>query len=82
MVALVALLSTNLLNGRTGRAFEAIRNDELAAEVLGVPTRRTKILAFAYAGALAGFAGTFYRIVLWGSSIRAPSASRSRSICC
>jgi branched-chain amino acid transport system permease protein len=60
MVALVALLSTNLLNGRTGRAFEAIRNDELAAEVLGVPTRRTKILAFAYAGALAGFAGTFF----------------------
>jgi branched-chain amino acid transport system permease protein len=60
MVALAALLSTNLLNGRTGRAFEAIRNDELAAEVLGVPTRRTKILAFAYAGTLAGFAGTFF----------------------
>jgi len=60
MVALVALLSTNLLNGRTGRAFEAVRNDELAAEVLGVATRRTKIAAFAYAGALAGFAGTFY----------------------
>ncbi len=60
MVALAALLSTNLLNGRTGRAFEAIRNDELAAEVLGVPTRRMKILAFAYAGALAGFAGSFY----------------------
>jgi branched-chain amino acid transport system permease protein len=60
MVALAALLSANLLNGRTGRAFEAVRNDELAAEVLGVPTRRVKILAFAYAGALAGFAGTFY----------------------
>jgi branched-chain amino acid transport system permease protein len=57
---LVAMLSLNLLHGRTGRAFEAIRNDELAAEVAGVPTRRYKILAFAYAGALAGLAGAIY----------------------
>lgn len=56
----VALVSLNLLRGRTGRAFEAIRNDELAAEVLGVPTRRYKILAFAYAGALAGLSGALY----------------------
>jgi branched-chain amino acid transport system permease protein len=60
MVALVAGLTFNLLRGRTGRAFEAIRNDELAAEAIGVPTRRFKIIAFTYAGALAGFAGSFY----------------------
>ncbi|MBD5635459.1 MAG: branched-chain amino acid ABC transporter permease, partial [Candidatus Eremiobacteraeota bacterium] len=60
MVALVATLTFNLLRGRAGRAFEALRNDELAAEAVGVPTRRVKIAAFAYAGALAGFAGTFY----------------------
>ncbi len=60
MVALVALLTFNLLRGRTGRAFEAVRNDELAAEAIGVPTRRVKIAAFTYAGALAGFAGSFY----------------------
>ncbi|HMD01837.1 MAG TPA: branched-chain amino acid ABC transporter ATP-binding protein/permease, partial [Candidatus Baltobacteraceae bacterium] len=60
MVALAAFFTRNLLLGRTGRAFEAIRNDELAAEALGVPTRRCKILAFAFAGALAGFAGSFY----------------------
>ncbi len=60
MVGLTALLTRNLLRGRTGRAFEAIRNDELAAEAAGIPTRRYKILAFAYAGALAGFAGTFF----------------------
>jgi branched-chain amino acid transport system permease protein len=60
VTALVALLAFNLLRGRTGRAFEAIRNDELAAEVLGVPTRRYKILAFAFAGALAGLAGSLY----------------------
>ncbi len=60
MVLLVAALTFNLLRGRTGRAFEAIRNDELAAEAIGVPTRRYKIAAFTYAGALAGFAGSFY----------------------
>jgi branched-chain amino acid transport system permease protein len=61
---LVAALSLNLLHGRTGTAFETIRNDELAAEVLGVPTRRYKIVAFAYAGALAGAAGTLYAALL------------------
>jgi len=60
VAALVAFASINLLRGRTGRAFETIRNDELAAEVLGIPTRRFKILAFAYAGALAGLAGAIY----------------------
>ena len=55
-----AVLTLNLLRGRSGRAFEAIRNDELAAEVLGVPTRRYKILAFAYSGALAGLGGAVY----------------------
>ncbi|HTW85347.1 MAG TPA: branched-chain amino acid ABC transporter ATP-binding protein/permease [Candidatus Sulfotelmatobacter sp.] len=61
IVALVvAALTLNLLRGRTGTAFETIRNDELAAEVLGVPTRRYKIVAFAYAGALAGLAGALY----------------------
>jgi branched-chain amino acid transport system permease protein len=64
VVGLVALVTLNLLHGRTGRAFEAIRNDELAAEVAGVPTRRAKIVAFTYAGALAGLAGSFYAAYL------------------
>ncbi|HEY5350191.1 MAG TPA: branched-chain amino acid ABC transporter ATP-binding protein/permease [Candidatus Lustribacter sp.] len=59
-----ALLTLNLLRGRSGRAFEAIRNDELAAEVLGVPTRRYKIFAFAYSGALAGLGGAVYAAFL------------------
>jgi branched-chain amino acid transport system permease protein len=64
-VAIVAAAATlNLLRGRTGRAFEAIRNDELAAEVIGVPTRRYKILAFTYAGALGGIGGSIYAAFL------------------
>jgi len=60
IVVALAALTWRMLASRTGRAFEAIRNDELAAEVAGVPTRRYKILAFAYSGALAGLAGTIY----------------------
>jgi branched-chain amino acid transport system permease protein len=57
---LAALATTALLRGRTGRAFEAIRNDELAAEAMGVPTRRAKIAAFAYSGALAALGGALF----------------------
>jgi branched-chain amino acid transport system permease protein len=60
----VALLSLSLLRGRAGRAFEAIRNDELAAETIGIPTRRYKILAFAYAGALAAAGGATFAAFL------------------
>jgi branched-chain amino acid transport system permease protein len=63
-VFVVALLSLNLLRGRTGWAFEALRNDELAADVCGIPTRRCTMLAFAYAGALAGLAGSMYAAFL------------------
>jgi branched-chain amino acid transport system permease protein len=62
--ALAAIATLALVRGRSGRAFETIRNDELAAEVLGVPTRRYKIIAFAYAGALAGLAGAIYAAFL------------------
>ncbi len=63
-VALAAVVSFALLHGRTGYAFAATREDELAAEVVGVPTRRYKILAFAYAAGLAGLAGGVYASVL------------------
>ena len=60
IVAVVAAVSLALLRSKTGRGFEALRNDELAAEVIGVPTRRYKIVAFTYSAALAGLAGSIY----------------------
>ncbi len=63
-VAAVAAISLALLRSKTGRGFEALRNDELAAEVVGVPTRRYKIVAFTYSAALAGLAGTVYAAYL------------------
>jgi branched-chain amino acid transport system permease protein len=42
---------------RTGRAFVAIREDELAAAAMGIHTTKVKVLAFALGGVLAGLAG-------------------------
>jgi ABC-type branched-subunit amino acid transport system ATPase component/ABC-type branched-subunit amino acid transport system permease subunit len=65
LVALgIAVVTLGLLRGRPGRAFEAIRNDELAAEAVGVATRFWKIVAFAYAGALAAAGGAMFAAFL------------------
>jgi branched-chain amino acid transport system permease protein len=64
----VALLagagSLVMLRGPIGYRFEAIRCDTLAAEMIGIPTRRYKIGAFVLAGALAGCAGAIYATFL------------------
>jgi len=50
----------NLRNGRTGRAIIAVRDNELNAEAATIDATRTKLLAFALSGGLAGFAGGLY----------------------
>ena len=46
-----------LQRSRVGRAFRAIREDELAADAMGIPTTRYKVLAFAIGAVLAGVVG-------------------------
>ncbi|HEX5032609.1 MAG TPA: branched-chain amino acid ABC transporter permease [Candidatus Eisenbacteria bacterium] len=50
----------NLLRSYHGRAFLAIREDEIAAEALGVPTTRYKVTAFVVAAFFAGVAGALF----------------------
>jgi branched-chain amino acid transport system permease protein len=50
----------NLLRSYHGRAFLAIREDEIAAEALGVPTTRYKVTAFVIAAFFAGMAGALF----------------------
>ncbi|HEY9876266.1 MAG TPA: branched-chain amino acid ABC transporter permease, partial [Candidatus Obscuribacterales bacterium] len=45
---------------RLGRAWAAIREDELAASAMGINLVRTKLLAFAMGATFSGFAGSFY----------------------
>lgn len=58
--ALMALvLLANLARSRFGRAFRAVRDDEVAAALAGVHIARTKVIAFAISAACAGLAGAF-----------------------
>ena len=59
-VVVVVGVSYNLLASTHGRAMLAIREDEIAAESLGVPTTRYKVLAFVVSAFFAGVAGALY----------------------
>jgi branched-chain amino acid transport system permease protein len=50
----------NITHSRTGRSLVAIREDEIAAEAMGTPTTRLKVLAFTVSAAAAGIAGGLF----------------------
>jgi len=56
----VLLLLTNLERSRVGRAWIAIREDEDAAEIMGVPTFKFKLWAFGIGAALGGLSGAIF----------------------
>jgi branched-chain amino acid transport system permease protein len=58
--ALVILANFRLQNSRLGRAWMALREDETAADVMGVNPVTTKLLAFTLGASFSGFAGAFY----------------------
>jgi branched-chain amino acid transport system permease protein len=59
-VALVLILLMFVNDSRTGRAWRALREDPLAAEVMSIPVNRLKLLAFVCGAATAGFTGAIY----------------------
>jgi branched-chain amino acid transport system permease protein len=52
---------------RTGRAWRALREDPLSAEVMSIPVNRLKLMAFVFGAATAGFAGAIYGSVQTGA---------------
>ncbi|KJC46380.1 branched-chain amino acid ABC transporter substrate-binding protein [Bradyrhizobium sp. LTSP885] len=60
IVVLLIFVSTRLKHSRVGRAWLAIREDEIAAEAMGVNRTKLKLLAFAIGASFAGVTGTFY----------------------
>jgi branched-chain amino acid transport system permease protein len=63
LLVLIALIVTMLYlvdRTRTGRAWRALRDDPLAAEIMTVPIRRLKLMAFATGAAVAGLAGSLF----------------------
>jgi len=62
-LALVLLATVSVscfVNSSFGEAIQAIREDEIAAEDMGVPATRLKVLAFTLSAGLAGLAGAFF----------------------
>jgi branched-chain amino acid transport system permease protein len=59
-VLLTVILSKNLENSRIGRAWIAVREDEIAAELSGIPVKRVKILAFCTSAFFAAIAGSIF----------------------
>ncbi|MGX7828152.1 branched-chain amino acid ABC transporter permease [Actinokineospora sp. 24-640] len=60
LVAVVALLAKNLVRTRPGRALQAVRDRDQAAEVIGVRAGRYKIGAFMVSSAIAAVAGALF----------------------
>jgi len=60
IVAVVILVNRRLEDSHIGRAWEAMREDELAAQAMGVPLVRSKLLAFACGASFAGVMGVVF----------------------
>ena len=66
LVGLSVILATNLYRSRLGRAWMAIREDEVAAAAMGVNPVLTKLLGFGIGASFSGFAGVFFSAKLGG----------------
>ncbi len=60
LIAVAVILVSNLYKSRLGRAWMAIREDEVAAAAMGINTVTTKLLAFSIGASFSGFAGAYY----------------------
>ena len=67
-----------MYHSRFGTGLFAIHDDEDVAEVMGVPTYRFKLAAFAISCALAGLAGGIHAVFVSYVTVARPSRSRSR----
>jgi branched-chain amino acid transport system permease protein len=64
LTVLIIFISLRLREGRLGRAWLAIREDELAASSMGVPLMRTKLAAYAVGAVAGGVAGVAFAVNL------------------
>jgi branched-chain amino acid transport system permease protein len=67
IVAVLALAAKNLVRSRIGRAWMAVRDMDVAAEVIGIRILRTKLIAFAVSSFYCGVAGALYAFAYLGN---------------
>jgi branched-chain amino acid transport system permease protein len=64
LAVVMVLLTSSLLRSRFGRAFMAIKDNEVAAAAVGIPTDRYFVLAFAWGGFVVGVGGAMYTALI------------------
>jgi branched-chain amino acid transport system permease protein len=67
IVAVLALAAKNMVRSAIGRAWMAVRDMDVAAEVIGFPMLRTKLTAFAVSSFYCGIAGALYAFCYLGT---------------
>ena len=67
IVAFLALVAKNLVRSNLGRAWMAVRDMDVAAEVIGIKIMRTKLIAFGVSSFYCGVAGALYAYAYLGS---------------
>jgi len=68
VVLLLVLLAKNMVRSSTGRKWMAIRDMDIAAEIIGISPLRTKLLAFAVSSFYCGVAGALYVFTYLGNA--------------
>jgi branched-chain amino acid transport system permease protein len=64
LLIVLGVTARNLMRSRVGRSFAAVRDRDIAAEVMGVNLLRTKTLAFTLSSAFAGISGALFSILV------------------
>ncbi|HJS32384.1 MAG TPA: branched-chain amino acid ABC transporter permease, partial [Alphaproteobacteria bacterium] len=67
IVAILALIAKNLVRGRFGRQWMAIRDMDIAAEIIGIQPIKAKLSAFAVSSFYCGVAGAMWAFIHLGS---------------
>jgi branched-chain amino acid transport system permease protein len=78
IVVVMTWLASNLIRGRIGRMWMAVRDMDIAAELIGVQLLRTKLLAFAVSSFYCGVAGSMM-VFLWLGAAEADSFNITQS---
>ena len=68
IVVLLTWVASNLVHGRIGRTWMAVRDMDIAAELIGIRLLRTKLLAFAVSSYYCGVAGALMVFLWYGSA--------------
>ncbi|MYN14700.1 ABC transporter ATP-binding protein [Pusillimonas sp. TS35] len=81
-VLAIVFICVRLQNSRIGRAWEAVREDEIAAKAMGINTRNIKLLAFSMGATFGGVAGAMFASMQGFVSPESFSLTESISVLC